>query len=314
MSFTRLLPKCPTNLTSKYELLETIGEGQFAKVKKARNKITGKLVAVKILDKTQIVNNVHEMKSLYSEITILMKLRHPHIIRISDVFELSDRICIVMEYAEGGELFDRIVEVGAYSERDTSLLLRSLFTAIKYMHDRGVAHRDLKPENILYESNSPNSSIKVSDFGLSRIVTGKAGMQTICGTPTYVAPEVLSGENYDQLVDCWSLGVLMYILLCGFPPFYDDNEAILFDKIKTGKFRFPSPYWDGVSNAAKDLISHLLVVDPAKRYTVTQALSHPWFSVALPTHKLSSAHEQLVKRPRSRWRVAGLVTLFGIRT
>ncbi|KAK2949027.1 putative Calcium/calmodulin-dependent protein kinase type 1 [Blattamonas nauphoetae] len=293
MSLPKLIEGVPSNLTEVFDVQETIGEGNFAKVKKAKHKKTGKQVAIKMIDKAKIIKDPHQLKSIISEIGIMKELKHANIVQLLDVYETADRLCLVMELVTGGELFDRIVDLGAFSETDAAALMHSMFDAIKYMHDKGIAHRDLKPENILCENEDPNSPVKVSDFGLSKVIDTKSMMQTCCGTPGYVAPEVLNYTGYGPEVDMWSLGVLMYVLLCGFPPFYDENDAVLFQIIQSGKYDFPSPYFDSISKEAKDLISHLLVVDPKKRYTAAQAIAHPWFKAKLPTHHLSGAQKKL---------------------
>jgi calcium/calmodulin-dependent protein kinase I len=173
----------------------------------------------------------------------------------------------------------------------------------RYLHSVGIVHRDLKPENLLYSTNDPASPkydvIKVADFGLAKIIAGAAdhSMSTTCGTPGYVAPEILEQKGYGKEVDLWSIGVILYILLCGFPPFYDDNNSLLFMAIKKGDYSFPSPYWDKVSKPAIDLIQNLLQVDPAKRLTIEEAMLHPWISGkdSQSSENLVSAQEQLKK-------------------
>ncbi|KAH7822669.1 putative CAMK/CAMK1 protein kinase [Monocercomonoides exilis] len=308
----KLVEGVPSNLTENFEILELLGEGHFAKVRKARHKASGKYVAIKFIDKRQIISDPHQLISLFSEINIMKSLKHPHIIRLLDVYETDDKLCLITELATGGELFDKIVDRGSYSERDASLLMLSLFNALRYLHSKNIAHRDLKPENILYESDAPTAAVKITDFGLSKVVDKKKMMQTCCGTPGYVAPEVLTFAGYGPEVDLWSMGVLMYVLLCGFPPFYDENDAALFAQIQSGKYEFISPYWDTISAEAKDLISKLLVVDPKKRLTAEQAVSHPWFSVALPTHKLDAAHQKLTEaRSKRRFKAAGMAVIIG---
>jgi serine/threonine protein kinase len=299
-------------LYENFEVLELLGEGHFAKVKRAKHKESGQFVAIKFIDKQQIISDEHQLSALFSEINIMKSLKHPHIVRLLDVYETDDKLCLIMELVTGGELFDKIVERGSYSERDASLLMVAMFHAVKYLHSKGIAHRDLKPENILYESDAPTAPVKISDFGLSKVVEKKKMMQTCCGTPGYVAPEVLRYAGYGPEVDIWSLGVLLYVLLCGFPPFYDENDAELFAQIQTGKFEFISPYWDTISKEAKDLITKLLCVDPKKRLTAEQALTHPWFSIALPTHKLDAAHAKLTEsRGKRKFKAAGMAVIMG---
>jgi len=187
------------------------------------------------------------------------------------------KLYLVMELVTGGELFNKIVEIGSYSEKVAKGLVKQIVSAVKYLHDLNIAHRDIKPTNLLLASPESNE-IKLADFGLSKILGPDSMMQTACGTPIFVAPEVLNGEGYDKSVDCWGIGIIMYILLCGYPPFFDDGEnmAALFEQIMSGSFEFADPYWTDISSGAKDLIEHLLVVDPAKRFTAAQCLEHPW--------------------------------------
>jgi len=157
--------------------------------------------------------------------------------------------------------------------------VKQIVSAVKYLHDLNIAHRDIKPTNLLLASPESNE-IKLADFGLSKILGPDSMMQTACGTPIFVAPEVLNGEGYDKSVDCWGIGIIMYILLCGYPPFFDDGEnmAALFEQIMSGSFEFADPYWTDISAQAKDLIEHLLVVDPLKRFTAAKCLEHPWLA------------------------------------
>jgi calcium/calmodulin-dependent protein kinase I len=174
-------------------------------------------------------------------------------------------------------LFDRIVAKGSYTERDASRLIKQILEAVDYMHDQGIVHRDLKPENLLYESQDEDSNIKISDFGLSKIIFSKM-MMTACGTPGYVAPEVLAQKPYGKEVDVWSIGVISYILLCGYQPFYDENDSNLFALILKGKYEFDSPYWDDISDSAKDFIRHVMCLSVENRYTCKDALRHPWLA------------------------------------
>ena len=231
---------------------------------------------------------------------------------------------LVLDLVTGGELFDRIVARGHYTEQDASGLIGQVLSAIgfgkfaflarlmlsflqcnvdRYLHSVGIVHRDLKPENLLYSTNDAASPkydvIKVADFGLAKIIAGPAdhSMSTTCGTPGYVAPEILEQKGYGKEVDLWSIGVILYILLCGFPPFYDDNNSLLFMAIKKADYSFPSPYWDKVSKPAIDLITRLLQPDPSKRLTIEECLKHPWISGKdeQSCENLASAQEQMKK-------------------
>jgi len=181
-----------------------------------------------------------------------------------------------MDLMTGGELFDRIVSKDHYSEVEAKDALKQIAIAIKYCHDQNIVHRDLKPENILYATPDNNSVLKVADFGLACLLKPNELMYKACGTPGYVAPEVLRGVAYGKEVDMWSIGVILYILLCGFPPFYDDSNKRLYNLIVTGSYSFPDPYWSDVSENAKDLVKKLLVIDPTMRLTADELLQHPW--------------------------------------
>nr|XP_027226254.1 calcium/calmodulin-dependent protein kinase type 1-like isoform X1 [Penaeus vannamei] len=259
------------------------------------------MVAIKIIDKKALKG---KEDSLENEIKVLRRLTHPNIVQLLETFEDKHKVYLVMELVTGGELFDRIVEKGSYTEKDASHLIRQVLEAVDYMHDQGVVHRDLKPENLLYYSQDEDSKIMISDFGLSKMEDSGI-MATACGTPGYVAPEVLAQKPYGKAVDVWSIGVIAYILLCGYPPFYDENDANLFAQILKGEFEFDSPYWDEISDSAKDFIRQLMCVDVEKRYTCKQSLGHPWISGNAASDKNihSSVSEQLKKNfAKSRWR------------
>jgi len=257
-----------------YELLEHLGSGTFATVRAAKEKATGAKYAIKIIDK-KAMGPKQDM--MMREVEILKAVKHPNIIKLKELFESPAKLYLVMELVTGGELFDRIVEKGSYSEKDASFVMRQIIDACRYLHENNIVHRDLKPENLLLEQ--PKSDIvKIADFGLSKILGDEAMLKTACGTPGYVAPEVLQLNGYGKEVDMWSIGVIMYILLCGFPPFYEESNAQLFKAILEGRFSYPDPYWSSVSASAKDLINKLLVVDPKKRLTAEQALQHSWIA------------------------------------
>ncbi|XP_012141377.1 calcium/calmodulin-dependent protein kinase I isoform X1 [Megachile rotundata] len=263
------------SVEDKYVLKELLGTGAFSEVRLAESKEKpGQMFAVKIIDKKALKG---KEDSLENEIRVLRRLTHPNIVQLLETFEDKHKVYLVMELVTGGELFDRIVEKGSYTEKDASGLIRQVLEAVDYMHDQGVVHRDLKPENLLYYSPDEDSKIMISDFGLSKMEDSGI-MATACGTPGYVAPEVLAQKPYGKAVDVWSIGVISYILLCGYPPFYDENDVNLFAQILKGEFEFDSPYWDDISDSAKDFIHKLMCVNVEERFTCKQALAHPWIS------------------------------------
>ncbi|XP_046654434.1 calcium/calmodulin-dependent protein kinase type 1-like isoform X2 [Daphnia pulicaria] len=294
--------KSSPSLEDRYELKDLLGTGAFSQVRLAESKTeAGKLFAVKIIDKTALKG---KEDSLENEIKVLRRLKHPNIVQLLETYEDKSKVYLVMELVTGGELFDRIVEKGSYTEKDAADLMRQVLEAVDYMHEQGVVHRDLKPENLLYYCPDEDSKIMISDFGLSKMEDSGI-MATACGTPGYVAPEVLAQKPYGKAVDVWSIGVISYILLCGYPPFYDESDANLFAQILKGEFEFDSPYWDEISDSAKDFIRRLMCVDVNKRFTCREALQHPWISgnAASTKNIHSSVSEQLKKNfAKSRWR------------
>jgi calcium/calmodulin-dependent protein kinase I len=257
-------------LSDYYTIGEEIGRGSFSVVKKGKSKLTGREVAVKCVQKKYIKEKLMER-----EIKIMKKIQHPNVLPLIEVFQNKDYVFLILELVTGGELFDKIVEKGNYSEKDACFLVRQILEAVKYLHEHGVVHRDLKPENLLCASDYDTTMhIYVADFGLSRLFEDNELFTTYCGSPEYVAPEVLACGPYDSSVDVWSVGVITYILLTGFLPFYDKNHVKLFEKIQNVDYN-----WDDcpeVSPAAKHFIQHLLVKDPKQRFTAAQALNHPW--------------------------------------
>jgi len=261
------------DIKDKFLFEKTLGQGSFGEVKKVKNKATGEELAVKIINKADMQQE--DLLALQTEVEILSQIDHPNVVKLFEVWEDKLKFYMVMEIMTGGELFDRIVEKDHYSEKEAADTIRPVVDAIRYCHTMGVAHRDLKPENLLYATKDSHSIIKISDFGLAKIYDSSL-MMTQCGTPSYVAPEVLEGKGYDEAVDFWSIGIILYILLCGFPPFYDDDNDRLFELISKAKVEFPSPYWDSISEPAKELIRKLLHPDPTKRLKSDDILSHPW--------------------------------------
>ncbi|XP_013369264.1 PREDICTED: serine/threonine-protein kinase DCLK3 [Chinchilla lanigera] len=277
-----------------YETGRVIGDGNFAVVKECRHRETRQVYAMKIIDKSKLKG---KEDIIDSEILIIQSLSHPNIVKLHEVYEMEMEIYLIMEYVQGGDLFDAIIESVKFPEPDAALLIMDLCKALVHMHDKNIVHRDLKPENLLVQLNEDKSTtLKLADFGLAKRVVRP--IFTVCGTPTYVAPEILSEKGYGLEVDMWAAGVILYILLCGFPPFRspERDQDELFNIIQLGHFEFLAPYWDNISDAAKDLVSRLLVVDPKKRYTAHQVLQHPWIETA---GKMSKANLQKEVTPSS---------------
>jgi len=304
---------------SKYKLLDTLGSGAFAQVRKCVHKETGAKYAMKIIDKKKFmaINSSGRLDNLMDEVNILRTADHPNIIRMYDAIDTNRTLYVVLELVTGGDLFDRIVaqEGKGFSEDVARQMFEQMLAAVKYLHSQSIVHRDLKPENILMVSPDSND-IRVSDFGLSRMLGPTSFMKTMCGTPQYLAPEILienSGGNaapkgYDKAVDLWALGCILYILLSGLAPFSSrgDDQDYLRRLIREGKFSFPSPQWTRVSQNAKDLVRHLLTVDPAKRFTVEQVEAHPWINQAAHKRKGAAAGDSMDAQqgPAQRSRVA----------
>ncbi|XP_034499522.1 calcium/calmodulin-dependent protein kinase type 1D isoform X2 [Ailuropoda melanoleuca] len=279
-------------------------DGAFSEVVLAEEKASGRLFAVKCIPKKALKG---KESSIENEIAVLRKIKHENIVALEDIYESPNHLYLVMQLVSGGELFDRIVEKGFYTEKDASTLIRQVLDAVYYLHRMGIVHRDLKPENLLYYSQDEESKIMISDFGLSKMEGKGDVMSTACGTPGYVAPEVLAQKPYSKAVDCWSIGVIAYILLCGYPPFYDENDSKLFEQILKAEYEFDSPYWDDISDSAKDFIRNLMEKDPNKRYTCEQAARHPWIAgdTALNKNIHESVSAQIRKNfAKSKWRQA----------
>lgn len=259
-----------------------LGHGHYGVVRQCMNRETEEWFAIKSIRKSK----VSKIEVLKREIQILMEVKHPHIIELVEVFEDERYLHLITELCTGGELFDRIIaktqtDDGHFSEHDAAVLVRDILDAIQYCHEKGIVHRDLKPENFLFLTEADNSPVKIIDFGLSRHDDTNSGiMQTKVGTPYYVAPEVLRRE-YTKSCDIWSIGVITYILLCGYPPFYGDSDTQIFESVRTGKFDFPSPEWDEISDSAKDLVVALLMKDSNQRPTAGDALKMSWFEEQL---------------------------------
>uniref|UniRef100_A0A8P4G713 Serine/threonine-protein kinase DCLK2 n=1 Tax=Dicentrarchus labrax TaxID=13489 RepID=A0A8P4G713_DICLA len=279
-------------INEKYQVGKVIGDGNFAVVKECVERSTGQEYALKIIDKARCCGKEHLIEN---EVAVLRRVRHPSIIQLIEVDETPSQLFLVMELVKGGDLFDAITSSTKYSERDASAMVFNLAGAIKYLHRMNIVHRDIKPENLLVcEYPDGTKSLKLGDFGLATVVEGP--LYTVCGTPTYVAPEIIAETGYGLKVDIWAAGVITYILLCGFPPFRSENnvQEELFDQILRGKLEFPSPDWDTVSLPAKMLISQMLQVNVDTRFTAEEVLSHPWVTDEAPvdSNTVSSTEEQ----------------------
>ncbi|PNS17808.1 hypothetical protein CAC42_3203 [Sphaceloma murrayae] len=270
----------------QYNIESALGKGHFATVYLCTEKSSGMRYAVKHFERRmrgpQGAEDKSKIDGLQQEIAVLMSVSHPNMLCLKDTFNESDGVYLVLELAPEGELFNHIVMKGKLSEAETRKIFVQLFQGVRYLHERNIVHRDIKPENILLIDKDLN--IKVADFGLAKIIGEESFTSTLCGTPSYVAPEILESSNrrrYTRAVDVWSLGVVLYICLCGFPPFSDelytrDNPYTLSQQITMGRFDYPSPYWDSVGDPALDLIDKMLTVDVTKRITIEDCLEHPW--------------------------------------
>ncbi|XP_067260419.1 serine/threonine-protein kinase DCLK2 isoform X2 [Chanodichthys erythropterus] len=263
-----------SSILDKYKIGKVIGDGNFAVVKECVERSTGKEFALKIIDKNKCRGKEHLIEN---EVAVLRRVKHPNIIMLIEEVDTPTELYLVMELVKGGDLFDAITSSTKYTERDASVMVFDLAAALKYLHRMCIVHRDIKPENLLVcEYPNGTKSLKLGDFGLATVVEGP--LYTVCGTPTYVAPEIIAESGYGLKVDIWAAGVITYILLCGFPPFRSENnlQEDLFDQILVGRLEFPSPFWDNITDSAKELIGYMLQVNVEARYTAEDVLSHPW--------------------------------------
>ncbi|KAI3370513.1 hypothetical protein L3Q82_025277, partial [Scortum barcoo] len=290
-----------SNIKDVFDFKGKMGSGSFSEVFMVREKATGKLYALKCLKKKHLAHS-----NLENEINVLRRIKHENVVGLEDFYESRTHYYLVMQLVSGGELFDRILDKGVYTEKDASKVIKQVLQAVSYLHENSIVHRDLKPENLLYYNTDANAKIMVSDFGLSKTLEHGV-MSTACGTPGYVAPEVLAQKPYSKAVDCWSIGVITYILLCGYPPFFEENETRLFSKIMRAEYAFHSPFWDDISESAKDFIRNMMQKNPTKRYLTEQALRHPWIAenTAKDVDIYQSVCEQMERNfAQSKWKQA----------
>ena len=267
-----------------YEIHEKIGNGGFSKVYLAKQKATGMQRIIKVVKKE--MPGVFSKEEILNEINLLKELDHPNIMKVIEYFSSKSHLYIVAEYLKGGELFDKIIQEGFFSEAKAINIITQVLSAVSYLHKHNITHRDLKPENIVFEDHSPNSPIKIIDFGTCHHFVKNEKLKSTIGTPYYIAPEVLTG-NYNQLCDIWSCGVILYILMCGCPPFNGKNENEIFSKIKEGKYIFKEQNGAIISKEAKKFIGRMLTLDYKNRPTAEQLLLDPWLKSDMSNNQVA---------------------------
>ncbi|XP_058242175.1 calcium/calmodulin-dependent protein kinase type II subunit gamma isoform X12 [Hemibagrus wyckioides] len=264
-----------TRFTDEYQLYEELGKGAFSVVRRCVKKSTGQEYAAKIINTKKLTARDHQ--KLEREARICRLLKHPNIVRLHDSISEEGFHYLVFDLVTGGELFEDIVAREYYSEADASHCINQILESVSHIHQHDIVHRDLKPENLLLASKMKGAAVKLADFGLAIEVQGdQQAWFGFAGTPGYLSPEVLRKDPYGKPVDIWACGVILYILLVGYPPFWDEDQHKLYQQIKAGAYDFPSPEWDTVTPEAKNLINQMLTINPAKRITADQALKHPW--------------------------------------
>ncbi|UMM30127.1 hypothetical protein L5515_012138 [Caenorhabditis briggsae] len=263
-----------TKFSDNYDVKEELGKGAFSVVRRCVHKTTGLEFAAKIINTKKL--SARDFQKLEREARICRKLQHPNIVRLHDSIQEESFHYLVFDLVTGGELFEDIVAREFYSEADASHCIQQILESIAYCHSNGVVHRDLKPENLLLASKAKGAAVKLADFGLAIEVNDSEAWHGFAGTPGYLSPEVLKKDPYSKPVDIWACGVILYILLVGYPPFWDEDQHRLYAQIKAGAYDYPSPEWDTVTPEAKSLIDSMLTVNPKKRITADQALKVPW--------------------------------------
>jgi len=291
-----------------YELKEELGKGAFSIVRRCVQKSTGLEFAAKIINTKKLSARDHQ--KLEREARICRLLKHPNIVRLHDSIQDEGFHYLVFDLVTGGELFEDIVAREFYSEADASHCMQQILESVNYCHHHGIVHRDLKPENLLLASKARGAAVKLADFGLAIEVNGdQQGWFGFAGTPGYLSPEVLRKDPYGKPVDIWACGVILYILLVGYPPFWDEDQHRLYAQIKAGAYDYPSPEWDTVTPEAKNLINSMLTVNPAKRITAGEALKHPW--ICQRERVASAVHRQetvdCLKKFNARRKLKGVI-------
>ncbi|XP_051953380.1 calcium/calmodulin-dependent protein kinase type II subunit beta-like isoform X8 [Xyrauchen texanus] len=297
-----------TRFTDDYQLYEELGKGAFSVVRRCVKLSTGQEYAAKIINTKKLSARDHQ--KLEREARICRLLKHPNIVRLHDSISEEGFHYLLFDLVTGGELFEDIVAREYYSEADASHCIQQILEAVLHCHQMGVVHRDLKPENLLLASKCKNAAVKLADFGLAIEVQGEQqAWFGFAGTPGYLSPEVLRKEAYGKPVDIWACGVILYILLVGYPPFWDEDQHKLYQQIKAGAYDFPSPEWDTVTPEAKNLINQMLTINPAKRITAQEALKHPWVcqrsTVASMMHRQETV--ECLKKFNARRKLKGAI-------
>ncbi|XP_051792364.1 calcium/calmodulin-dependent protein kinase type II subunit delta isoform X21 [Erpetoichthys calabaricus] len=297
-----------TRFTDEYQLYEELGKGAFSVVRRCVKLCTGQEYAAKIINTKKLSARDHQ--KLEREARICRLLKHSNIVRLHDSISEEGFHYLVFDLVTGGELFEDIVAREYYSEADASHCIQQILEAVLHCHQMGVVHRDLKPENLLLASKCKNAAVKLADFGLAIEVQGdQQAWFGFAGTPGYLSPEVLRKEAYGKPVDIWACGVILYILLVGYPPFWDEDQHKLYQQIKAGAYDFPSPEWDTVTPEAKNLINQMLTINPAKRITAQEALKHPWVcqrsTVASMMHRQETV--ECLKKFNARRKLKGAI-------
>ncbi|XP_052463431.1 calcium/calmodulin-dependent protein kinase type II delta chain isoform X19 [Carassius gibelio] len=297
-----------TRFTDEFQLYEELGKGAFSIVRRCVKLCTGQEYAAKIINTKKLSARDHQ--KLEREARICRLLKHPNIVRLHDSISEEGFHYLLFDLVTGGELFEDIVAREYYSEADASHCIQQILEAVLHCHQMGVVHRDLKPENLLLASKCKNAAVKLADFGLAIEVQGEQqAWFGFAGTPGYLSPEVLRKEAYGKPVDIWACGVILYILLVGYPPFWDEDQHKLYQQIKAGAYDFPSPEWDTVTPEAKNLINQMLTINPAKRITAQEALKHPWVcqrsTVASMMHRQETV--ECLKKFNARRKLKGAI-------
>uniref|UniRef100_A0A3P9CX51 Serine/threonine-protein kinase H1-like n=1 Tax=Maylandia zebra TaxID=106582 RepID=A0A3P9CX51_9CICH len=283
------------NKVPRYDIKALIGRGSFSRVVRVEHRATRQPFAIKMME----VEAPEGREVCDSELAVLQRVSHANVIQLVEVFQFPQRVYMVLELATGGELLDRLVSRGHFTERDATQAIQMILAALVYLHSLGITHRDLKPENLLYYHPGADSRLLVTDFGLSAFAKSWS-LRTTCGTPEYMAPEMLLRRPYSCAVDMWALGVIAYILLSGTVPFEDDSRTQLYRSIVRGKYSFRGNPWPSVSNLAKDFILRLLVLDPATRLTAEKAVRHPWVVTTAANSSMTNLHRSISQNLRQR--------------